>query len=158
MAVHTELAPSEAADRLAIRELFDAYAHCADRRDAEGQKALFTADTRFVVHMDGERAEASYELEGREALTPVFADLNRYEATMHFNGQSTVTLQGDRATGESYTIAHHVFTEGGIRNIMVAWLRYLDVFAKIDGSWYFAERTLILDWSETRPLGAPTGG
>jgi SnoaL-like domain len=158
MAVHTELAPSEAADRLAIRELFDAYAHCADRRDAEGQKALFTADTRFVVHMDGERAEASYELEGREALTPVFADLNRYEATMHFNGQSTVTVEGDRATGESYTIAQHVFTEGGIRNIMVAWLRYLDVFAKIDGSWYFAERTLILDWSETRPLGAPTAG
>jgi hypothetical protein len=158
MAVHTELAPPEAADRLAIRELFDEYAHCADRRDAEGQKALFTADTRFVVHMDGERAEASYELEGREALTPIFADLNRYDATMHFNGQSTVTLEGDRATGESYTIAHHVFTEGGSRNIMVAWLRYLDVFAKIDGSWYFAERTLILDWSETRPLGAPTAG
>jgi hypothetical protein len=25
-----------------LRELFDAYAHCADRRDTEGQKALFT--------------------------------------------------------------------------------------------------------------------
>ena len=45
MAVHAELTPAEAADRLAIRELFDAYAHCADRRDAEGQKALFTGDT-----------------------------------------------------------------------------------------------------------------
>ncbi len=77
---------------------------------------------------------------------------------MHFNGQSTVTLDGDRATGESYTIAHHVFTEEAIRKIMVASLRYLDVFAKIDGSWYFAERRLILDWSETRPLGAPTPG
>jgi hypothetical protein len=28
---------SELADRLAIRELVDAYAHCADRRDAAGQ-------------------------------------------------------------------------------------------------------------------------
>jgi hypothetical protein len=158
MTAHTEITPSEAADRLAIRELFDAYAHCADRRDAEGQKALFTADTRFAVYMDGARAEASYELHGREALTPVFDDLNRYEATMHFNGQSTVRLDGDRATGESYTIAHHVFTEEGIRRIMVAWLRYLDVFAKLDGSWYFAERKLILDWSETRPLGTPTAG
>ncbi len=158
MTVHAELTPSAAADRLAIRELFDAYAHCADRRDAEGQKALFTADTRFVVYMDGAREEASYELHGRDALAPVFDDLNRYEATMHFNGQSTVTLDGDRATGESYTIAHHVFTEEGIRKIMVAWLRYLDVFAKIDGSWYFAERRLILDWSETRPLGAQTPG
>jgi hypothetical protein len=29
--------------------------------------------------------------------------------------------------------------------------RALDTFAKIDGSWYFAERKLLLDWSETRP-------
>ena len=28
---------------------------------------------------------------------------------------------------------------------------YLDTFAKIDGSCYFAERKLLLDWSETRP-------
>jgi SnoaL-like protein len=52
MAVHTELSPAEAADRLALRELFDAYAHCADRRDAEGQKALFTDDTIFAVYID----------------------------------------------------------------------------------------------------------
>jgi len=152
MAVHTELTPAEAADRLAIRELFDAYAHCADRRDAEGQKALFTVDTRFVVHMDGAGTEPSYVLDGREALTPVFADLNRYEVTTHFNGQSTVVLDGDRATGESYTIAHHVFSEAGVRQIMIASLRYLDTFVKLDGGWFFAERILILDWSETRTL------
>ena len=145
----------EAADRLALRELFDAYAHCADQRDAEGQKALFTEDTRFAVYMEGAGTEPSYVLEGREALTPVFADLNRYDVTTHFNGQSTVTLDGDRATGESYTIAHHLFTEDVERKIMIASLRYLDVFARIDGSWYFAERELILDWSETRSMSAP---
>jgi hypothetical protein len=158
MAVHAMLTASEAADRLAIRELFDAYAHCADRRDAEGQKALFTADTRFAVYMGGAGSEVSYVLEGREALTPVFADLNRYEATTHFNGQSTVTIDGDSATGESYTIAHHIYTEDGRRKIMIASLRYLDTFSKIEGAWYFAERNLIVDWSETRDLGAPTVG
>ena len=153
MAVHTELTAAEAADRLALRDVFDAYAHCADRRDAEGQKALFTEDTRFAVYMDGEASEPTYVLEGREALTPVFDDLNRYEATTHFNGQSTVTIDGDRATGESYTIAHHLYTEDGARKIMIASLRYLDAFTKIEQSWYFAERNLILDWSETRLLG-----
>ena len=153
MAVHTELSPTESADRLALRELFDGYARCADHRDAEGQKALFTDDTRFAVYMKGEGSEPTYVLQGREALTPVFDDLNRYEVTTHFNGQSTVALQGDRATGESYTIAHHLFTEGGNRKIMIASLRYLDTFAKIDGRWYFAERKLVLDWSETRSLG-----
>src|SRR6476659_1615329 len=101
MADRTEVTPSEAADRLALRELFDAYAHCAARRDAEGQKALFTDDTRFAVYMDGGGSEPSYVLQGREALTPVFDDLNRYEATTHFNGQSTVTVDGNSATGES---------------------------------------------------------
>jgi hypothetical protein len=92
-------------------------------------------------------------LEGREALTPILADLNRYEVTTHFNGQSTVTIDGDSATGESYTIAHHVFSEEGNRKMMIASLRYLDTFSKIDQSWYFAERNLILDRSETRSLG-----
>ena len=155
MAVHADLTPSEAADRLAIRELFDAYAHCADHRDAAGQKALFTADTRFAVYMEGEGAEPTYVLDGRDALTPAFADLNRYDTTTDFNGQSTVTMDGDRATGESYTIAHHLFSEDGVRKIMIASLRYLDTFTKIGDAWYFAERELILDWSETRSLDAP---
>jgi ketosteroid isomerase-like protein len=149
-----DVAPREHADRLAIRALVDAYAHCADRRDAEGQRSLFTEDTHFVVYMDGEGSEPTQELDGREALTPVFADLNRYQATTHFNGQSTVALEGDRATGESYCLAHHLFTEGGERKLMVASLRYLDTFHKRDGAWLFAERRLYVDWTETRPSQA----
>src|SRR5436190_7533032 len=110
MMIHTETSPTKHADRVAIRELVDAYAQCADRRDAEGQKSLFTEDTHFLVFMDGQGSEATQDLNGRDALTPVFDDLNRYQATMHFNGQSTITLEGDRATGESYCIAHHLFT------------------------------------------------
>jgi SnoaL-like domain len=146
----TDVSAAEAADRLAIRRLFDGYAHCADRRDSEGQKALFTENTRFVVYMGGEGSEPTYALDGREALNPVFADLNKYEATTHFNGQSTVTLNGTTATGESYTIAHRLYTDNGVRKIMIASLRYLDTFTKIDRMWYFAERNLVVDWSETR--------
>ena len=147
----TPITAAEQADRLAIRELIDAYARCADRRDADGQKALFTDDTHFVVHMDGQGSEPTQVLEGREALTPVFAALNAYQATMHFNGQSTIALDGDRATGETYCIAHHLFTDEGARNLMVAWLRYADMFVKVDGAWLFAERKLYVDWTETRP-------
>jgi hypothetical protein len=49
MSQHLAISPTEAADRLAIRELVEAYAHCADRRDAKGQMSLFTPDTHFVV-------------------------------------------------------------------------------------------------------------
>ena len=156
MSVHTELTPAEGADRLALRELFDEYAHCADRRDVEGQKALFTDDTRIAVYMGGEGTDPTY-VPGR--TRSAHACLRRPQSLRGhdaLHGQSTVTIDGTRATGESYTIAHHVHTEDGGRKIMIASLRYLDTFAKLDGRWFFAERDFILDWSETRSLAEGT--
>ena len=153
MSQHVTISPSEAADRLAIRELIEAYAHCADRRDAKGQMALFTRDTHFVVYMDAKAAKPSQELHSREALAPVFADLNQYAATMHFVGQSTIlSLTADRATGEAYCMTHHLTVEGGKRTLMIAALRYYDTLAKADGTWLFSERLLYVDWIEQRAL------
>lgn len=153
MSQHVVISPTEAADRLAIRELVEAYAYCADRRDARGQMALFTPDTHFVVYMNAKDPKPSQELHSREALAPVFADLNRYAATMHFVGQSTIlTLTGDRASGEAYCLAHHLTVDGGKRRLMIAALRYADTFAKENGAWLFTERRLYVDWLEERPL------
>jgi ketosteroid isomerase-like protein len=154
MSKHVAISPTEAADRLAIRELVEAYAHCADRRDANGQMSLFTEDAHFVVvYMNAKDPTPSQELNSREALAPVFAELNQYDATTHFVGQSTIfTLTGDRATGEAYCMAHHVTIDGEKRRLMIASLRYLDTFVKMDGSWLFAERLLFVDWLEERAL------
>jgi hypothetical protein len=35
---------------------------------------------------------------------------------------------------------------------MIASLGYLDTFAKIDRAWFFAERNVIVHWSETRSM------
>jgi ketosteroid isomerase-like protein len=155
MATHTTISPQEAADRLAIRELVDAYAHCADRRDAKGQMAMFTEDTHFVVFMNAKSDIPSQELRGRDALAPVFDNLNQYEATTHFNGQSTVTLNGTEATGVSYCLAHHVSAHGSEQSLMIASIRYLDKFKKVEGAWYFAQRKLLVDSIETRALIPP---
>ena len=150
MTVQTSVSPEEAADRLAIRQLVDAYAHSADRRDAKGQMALFTTDTVFQVFMDSRSAEPTQTLHGRDALAPVFENLNTYPATTHFNGQSTVEIEGDTAKGESYCIAHHLTVDGEKRTLMIASIRYLDMFSKKDGTWLFAERKLMVDWTDTR--------
>ena len=151
MSIHPPITGAEAADRLAIRELVDAYAHCADRRDAKGQMGLFTDDTHFVVFMDARNPEPTQDLHGREALAPVFDALNTYVATMHFNGQISIELNGDRAVGESYCLAHHLTeTDDGHRTLMVASIRYLDTFVKQDGVWLFAERRLMVNWTDTR--------
>ena len=153
MSEHVSISTIEAADRLAIRELIEAYAHCADRREAQQQMALFTADAHFVVYMNAKDPKPSMELHSREALAPVFADLNQYDATMHFIGQSTVlSLTADRATVEVYCLAHHVTVEGQKRRLMLAALRYHDTCVKIDGAWFFGERLLYVDWQDERAL------
>jgi ketosteroid isomerase-like protein len=153
MSLHQSISPAEAADRLAIRELVEAYAHCADRRDAKGQMALFTADVHFVVYMNAKDPKPTMDLHSRQALAPVFDDLNKYAATQHFVGQSTIfTLTGERATGEAYTMAHHLTVDGGKRQLMIAALRYDDTFVKTEGAWLFAERKLYVDWIEERAL------
>jgi SnoaL-like domain len=153
MSKHLSISPAEAADRLAIRELVEAYAHCADRRDAKGQMALFTADTHFVVYMNAKDPKPSQELDSREALAPVFADLNKYAATMHFVGQCTIlSLTADRGTGEAYCLAHHLTIGREKRQLMIAALRYYDTFVKEDGEWLFEERLLYVDWIEERTL------
>ena len=149
---HSSLSMRDVADRLAIRELVDAYAYCADRRDAAGQMALFTEDTEFLVFMDSSDPTPTQHLLGRVALAPVFDDLNQYQATMHFNGQSTTVLEGDRASGVAYCLAHHVTVDGSARSLMIAAIRYLDTYVKHDGIWFFGQRKLMVDWTETRAL------
>lgn len=63
-----------------------------------------------------------------------------------------MSLDGDRAHGESYCLAHHIsFGADAERTITIASIRYLDEFVKQDGAWLFAERRLMVDWTETRP-------
>jgi hypothetical protein len=153
MSSHTTISPREAADRLAIRELVETYAHCADRRHAKAQMSLFTADTHFVVFMNAKDHKPTWELRSRDALAPVFADLNKYDATTHFVGQSTIfSLTDEKAIGEAYCLAHHVTVAEGKRHLMIASLRYLDTFVKQDGDWLFAERRLYVDWTEERAI------
>ena len=141
----------EAADRLAIRNLVDQYAYCADTRDAKGQMALFTEDIRFIVFMDAKSSQPSQVINKRSDLAPVFDDLNTYRATMHFNGQSTVLqLNADTATGIAYCIAHHQTLTDGVQKLMIANIKYHDSFVKQNGKWLFSERRLMVDWIENR--------
>ncbi|MEU4480551.1 nuclear transport factor 2 family protein [Micromonospora sp. NPDC023966] len=143
--------PEQATDRAALRELVDAYARLADRRDAQGQAALFTADARVAVYGgEPDTTEPTQVLIGRDELAAAFGALQNYDKTTHFNGQSTVTIDGDRATGETYCLAHHLWTEEGQRSLMVMSIRYYDTFVRQDDRWFFAERQLITDWIDRR--------
>jgi hypothetical protein len=119
--------------------------------ESEKQKmALFTEDTNFVVFMDAKASEPTMVIRKRADLFPVFGNLNTYRATMHFNGQNSVQLNGDTATGVTYCVAHHQTIEEDAQKLMIAHIKYHDSFVKQNGKWFFAERKLLVDWIENR--------
>jgi hypothetical protein len=150
MSGHTSLSAVEAADRLAIRELVDAYARCADRRLPEEQAALYADGARSLVYM-GDAPDPVQVLTSREQHVEGFSGLSQYAATTHFNGQFTIDLDGDAATGEGYCLAHHVLEDESGRSLIVMSIRYEDRYTKQHGDWLFAERKLIITWTDTHP-------
>jgi SnoaL-like domain len=150
MSAHTSVSAAEGADRLAIRELVDAYARLADRRLPKEQADLYADEARSLVYM-GDASEPVQVLVGREQHVEGFSGLSQYAATTHLNGQFTIDLDGDTATGEGYCLAHHILEGEQGRFLTVMSIRYEDTYTKQNGDWLFAERKLIITWTDTRP-------
>ncbi|MHA7772231.1 nuclear transport factor 2 family protein [Roseibium sp. M-1] len=142
----------EAADRVTIRKLIDAWGHFADRRMTDAQAALMEEDGTILIYdrepdgQDPVDARRGRE-EVRASLGPFLA---RFAHTTHFNGQSAISVSGDEAFAETYCMAHHVYEENGQRMLQVLSIRYYDSFRRTGGAWLFSQRQLIIDWSETR--------
>jgi hypothetical protein len=149
----TDPAPAagDVADRLAVRGLIDAWAHCADRRLPQQQAELFTEDGTISVHTGNPApGEVVQQLRGHVEMAEAFTVLDTYDVTTHFTGQSVISFDGDRAVGETYCLAHHLWTDDGLRTLMIMSIRYLDTFARQDHQWRFADRTLVIDWTDKR--------
>lgn len=141
------------ADWKAIRDLVDAYAHHADRREPEAQAAAFAEDGQVRLFPgDPSAHEPEQVITGRTNLTKTFDHLIRqYDATTYLKGQSNVHVDGGTATAESYCLAHHLTREEGERVLIVMAIRYLDTFARTDEGWRITRRDLVFDWTDRRP-------
>ncbi|SEK65911.1 SnoaL-like domain-containing protein [Parapedobacter koreensis] len=136
-------------DRIEIQDLINAYAQCADNREAQKQAELFTENA--AVHVsNGKEKQAVQTLHGRKELAEAFQALKQYDVTTHFNGQSTVSVNGDKATNESYCLAHHIKYDK--KMLLIMSIRYKDILVKQNGKWLFAERNLSIDWTDNREL------
>lgn len=142
------------ADRLALRDLVEAYARCADRCDGPGLAALFEADGELRVRQPRETAP-SRVLRGRAEIADAIGRLARYDATFHLVANHYLTIAGDEATGEVYCLAHHVTAGGADVRDHVMVIRYADRYRRAPDGWRFAERELHVAWTEDRPVTSP---
>lgn len=142
-------------DKAELRALIDTFAILADRRDIRNQVRLFTEDATVDSYVDGHRVSA---LKGREQLEQVFgAYLGQFETVYHQNGQQTVEVDGDRATGTAYCLTVLVGLKDGERVMTTSGLTYADRYVRGETGWLIAERVTRFDWqrSEALPAAAP---
>jgi hypothetical protein len=139
--------------RLELQDLVADYARCVDRRDFGRLASLFVADSTLAVCQGGSPTAPVQRIEGRDAIASAMRTIESYELTTHFVGQQTVQIEGsDRARGETYCLAHHLSRTGGILHNYVMSIRYQDEYLREGGRWKFLSRTLLVDWTERRPL------
>ena len=133
--------------RAALRNLAERYAQGVDRRDRDVYVSAFHPDATLEVHHPTESEEGINVMRGRDQIGRVPDFIKVYPKTFHLLGQSTYDLDGDRATGEVYCVAHHLTP--------VMYIRYDDTYRCDDGEWRIATRRVNDDWTDQRAANPP---
>ncbi|MGE3620958.1 MAG: nuclear transport factor 2 family protein [Acidimicrobiia bacterium] len=127
----------DVADRLEIHELTNRYGYYNDSRRLDDLLDLWTEDAVF-----DETAVGLERLEGRPAIRRFFdATTGAVRSRSHvMSNQVVLSLDGDHATGVCYFTAD-IVTSGGDELRAIGY--YEDVYARVDGSWKIAHRTIV---------------
>ena len=135
-----------ALDRLELRDLAERYAFAADRRDGKALAATFTED--------GVLEAPRGRFTGHDELADVAPMMERlYRKTFHAVLGQQAEIDGDDASGETYSIARHYFTgDDGEPRCFEMTIRYQDRFRRTPGGWRFAARRLVVDATHTYPV------
>ena len=150
------MTPQELADKAAIRELVDRYSILADQKQAQKQADMFSKSAVLETYRrtpEAEKGQLMSKLEGPANIGQAFEKfLKNFETVYHFNGQSVVELNGDKATGIAYCTVNLVRNANGKRTMQNIGIHYYDEYVRENGKWLFARRTTIFDWETTREL------
>lgn len=121
-------------DRLAIRELLEAYADAVTRRDAEDWGATWTEDAEWSLPDYPEIGTTK----GRDAIVAMWKEaMKAYPGIMFEAWPGAIEIDGDKATIRSYTTEVYDQEDETVRDRGL----YEDTCVKIGGSWYFKSRS-----------------
>jgi ketosteroid isomerase-like protein len=138
-------------DQWEIRQLVEAYAAAADCADGAGLAALFTEDGELEPWLDPTRNAPTGIRRGRAEIAEAINGLASYRATHHTIASSVATVDGDRATGESRCVGHHIEGPPDLRD-RVLYIRYDERLARVDGRWRFRRREVHVQWVSIQPV------
>jgi hypothetical protein len=142
-------------DRLALRELVDAYAMAVDRRDEAWFRSLWLPDARLTTHAGDGPPQG--DMQGVDAIARVTTLIQRFPLTLHVVANHLCRVDPDApddqppaaAVGEAYCVGHHLTpTDDGRHDDYVMAIRYIDRYGRDGGgAWRFATREVRRQWT-----------
>lgn len=141
-------------DRAALKTLVDTFSNLADTKSVDAQLLLFTEDA--TVDSWSEVKQVS-SFTGRKQIGEAFSGyLALFDTVYHMNGQQTVEIDGDRATGTSYCLVVLIGKDGDKRYRNTAGVIYQDEYVRRDGHWLIAKRISNFTWRSHDEVPAVT--
>lgn len=141
----------EIEDKLALKELVDTFSVLADKKETNKQTLLFTEDATVESYSDGQQSSS---LKGRKQIGETFANfLSLFETVYHINGQQTVTVSGDKASGTSYCLVVLIGEEEGKKIKTTMGVVYDDEYIRQNNQWLIAKRKSNFAWRDRQELG-----
>lgn len=138
----------ELENKAALKNLVDTFSILADIKDAQAQTFLFTENAVVDSYRDG---KLGTHLEGRKQIGEVFGNfLSNFKIVYHFNGQHSVTINGNKATGVLYCLTTLISADN-VKNTF--GIHYNDEYVFENGKWLISKRSSYFDWTDISPLG-----
>ncbi|MCC8410869.1 nuclear transport factor 2 family protein [Mucilaginibacter sp. UR6-1] len=133
-----------------LRNLIDAYASLGDKKKIAEQMSLFTTDITYKAYMNNFLAA---NVSGVQNLEKEFnGHASQVKTYFTMNGQHTVQLDGDTATGVSFSQIKMVREADGKDELTDYSVKYDDLYVRINGKWLIKERTGYFVIVENRSL------
>lgn len=121
-----------------LRSLIDAYAYLGDEKKIAEQMGLFTPDATYKVYMNNALVA---DVKGTETLEKEFSGhASQVKTYFTLNGQHTVQIDGDSATGLSFSQIKMIRESEGKLIISDYSVTYDDTYVNQNGKWLIKER------------------
>lgn len=137
-------------DKEALRDLIDNYAILGDEKKIREQMQLFTPDATYKVYMNGILVANTSGIDTLEKEFHGHASLVKTYFTL--NGQHTIKLDGNKATGISFSQIKMIREPEGKTTITDYSVKYDDTYIRQDGKWFIKDRIGYFMILEERPM------
>lgn len=136
-------------NKFALKDLVDNFSLVSDKKDSAAQASFFTENGILISIM----GDSTLTFKGKKEIEEGFSKiLKPLETVYHHNGQHLTTIDGEQATGYSYSLATLIGKENGERYLRTIYAIYQDEYVKENERWFIAKRIATVAWEERKEI------